>query len=84
MRVRNVSLGYTLPENVLNRINMNHIRIFVGVTNLYTLTNYEGWDPEVNYTGTGRSTQSQNIIQGYDFYTAPQARTYSLGINLTF
>ncbi|MCF8223932.1 MAG: TonB-dependent receptor [Bacteroidales bacterium] len=84
MRVRNVSLGYTLPENVLKRINMSHVRIFVGVTNLYTLTNYEGWDPEVNYTGTGRSTQSQNIIQGYDFYTAPQARTYSLGINLTF
>ena len=52
--------------------------------NFYTLTNYKGWDPEVNYTGAGRSTQNTNIIQGYDFYTAPQARTYTLGINLSF
>ena len=59
-------------------------RVYLGVQNLYTLTGYKGWDPEVNYTGTGRSTQNTNIIQGYDFYTAPQARTYSLGINLSF
>ncbi|MGM0464528.1 MAG: SusC/RagA family TonB-linked outer membrane protein [Bacteroidota bacterium] len=84
MRVRNVTLGYNLPDNLLTRLNMSSARVFIGVQNLYTLTNYEGWDPEVNYLGTGRSTQSQNIIQGYDFYTAPQARTYSVGINLTF
>lgn len=84
MRIRNITLGYSLPQSILSRIKMNSARIFIGVQNLYTLTNYEGWDPEVNWTGVNRTTQTQNIIQGYDFYTAPQARTYSIGINLTF
>ena len=84
LRIRNITLGYNLPASILNRIKMRNARIFIGVQNLYTLTNYEGWDPEVNWTGTNRSTQSQNIIQGYDFYTVPQSRTYSIGINLSF
>jgi len=84
IRFRNINLGYKLPGTLTSRINMSSVRIYVGVQNLYTLTNYKGWDPEVNYTGTGRSTQNTNIIQGYDFYTAPQARTYTLGINLSF
>lgn len=84
IRFRNINLGYTLPKTITSRVNMSLVRVYLGVQNLYTLTNYKGWDPEVNYTGTGRSTQNNNIIQGYDFYTAPQARTYTLGINLSF
>jgi TonB-linked SusC/RagA family outer membrane protein len=84
IRFRNVNLGYNLPKTLTTRINMSSVRVYLGVQNLYTLTGYKGWDPEVNYTGTGRSTQNTNIIQGYDFYTAPQARTYTLGINLSF
>jgi TonB-linked SusC/RagA family outer membrane protein len=84
VRFRNVNLGYTLPKSLTSRINMSSVRVYVGVQNLYTLTKYKGWDPEVNYLGAGRSTQNNNIIQGYDFYTAPQARTYTLGINLSF
>jgi hypothetical protein len=84
IRIRNITLGYNLPDNLSNRIKMSSVRFWIGVQNLYTFTKYEGWDPEVNYTGTNRSTQSQNIIQGYDFYTVPQARTYSLGVNITF
>lgn len=84
LRIRNITLGYNLPENVSKMIKMNSARVYIGVQNLYTLTSYKGWDPEVNYTGTGRSTQSSNIIQGYDFYTVPQARTYLIGVNLSF
>ena len=84
VRFRNINLGYTLPKSLTSRINMSSVRVYVGVQNLYTLTKYKGWDPEVNYLGAGRSTQNNNIIQGYDFYTAPQARTYTLGINLSF
>jgi len=84
LRFRNINLGYTIPKTVTSRIKMSSVRISVGVQNLYTLTRYKGWDPEVNYTGTGRSTQNTNIIQGYDFYTAPQARTFTLGINMSF
>jgi len=84
MRVRDIKLGYNLPANLVSRLKMSSARIYIGVQNLYTLTSYKGWDPEVNWLGTGRSTQSNNIIQGYDFYTVPQARTYLLGINLSF
>lgn len=84
LRVRNINLGYNLPVRLINKINLAGMRVYVGVQNLYTFTKYKGWDPEVNYTGTGRSTQNTNIIQGYDFYTAPQARTYTLGVNLSF
>ena len=84
LRVRNVNLGYNLPARIISKVKLSGVRVYVGVQNLYTFTDYKGWDPEVNYTGTGRSTQNTNIIQGYDFYTAPQARTYTLGVNLSF
>ena len=84
LRVRNINLGYNIPTRLISKIKLSNMRVYVGVQNLYTLTKYKGWDPEVNWTGTGRSTQNTNIIQGYDFYTAPQARTYTLGINLSF
>lgn len=84
LRIRNISFGYNLPANLVNKIKMSNARVYIGVQNLYTLTNYHGWDPEINWIGTGQSTQTTNIIQGYDFYTVPQARTYSLGINLSF
>jgi hypothetical protein len=47
--------------------------------NLLTFTNYVGWDPEVN-----ADYIVSNIAQGYDFYTAPQARTITGGINIGF
>jgi len=84
LRVRNINLGYNLPVHLVSKIKLTGVRVYFGVQNLYTFTKYKGWDPEVNYTGTGRSTQNTNIIQGYDFYTAPQARTYTLGVNLSF
>ena len=84
LRIRNISMGYNIPTSLISKIKLSNMRVYVGVQNVYTLTKYKGWDPEVNYTGTGRSTQNTNIIQGYDFYTAPQARTYTLGINLSF
>jgi TonB-linked SusC/RagA family outer membrane protein len=84
IRLRSINLGYNLPASLVSKIRMSSLRVYVGVQNLYTFTNYKGWDPEVNYTGTNRSTQNTNVIQGYDFYTAPQARTYTLGINLSF
>jgi TonB-linked SusC/RagA family outer membrane protein len=84
IRIRSLNFGYNLPKALTTRMKMSSVRLYAGVQNLYTFTNYKGWDPEVNYTGAGRSTQNTNIIQGYDFYTAPQARTYTVGINLSF
>ncbi len=84
LRIKNITFGYNLPANICKRIHFSSIRVFVTAINLYTFTNYNGWDPEVNTQGTDRSTQNLNIVQGSDFYTVPQARTISIGINLGF
>jgi TonB-dependent starch-binding outer membrane protein SusC len=57
-------------------------RVFVSVQNLWTLTDYTGWDPEVSFNPGGQTTTNDNLIQGNDFYTAPQDRTFVVGINV--
>ncbi len=84
LRLRNVTFGYNLPKSVTSKLKLDRVRFYVTGINLLTFTNYTGWDPEVNYTGTGRSTQSFNIRQGNDFYTVPQARTITFGVNVGF
>jgi TonB-linked SusC/RagA family outer membrane protein len=85
-RLRSVVLGYNLPSSLAKRGFLQSARIFLQGYNLLTFTKYTGWDPEVSsdyVTGTG-NTSANNISQGISFYTAPQARTYTLGINLGF
>ncbi|GAA4499691.1 SusC/RagA family TonB-linked outer membrane protein [Hymenobacter ginsengisoli] len=85
-RLRSVVLGYNLPSALARKAYFQTARIFVQGYNLLTFTKYTGWDPEVSsdyVTGTGNNTQN-NISQGITFYTAPQARTYTVGINLGF
>ena len=79
VRLRNVSLSYTLPRNVISKIRLANVRLFVTGQNLLTFTDYAGWDPEVNADDI-----VTNIAQGYDFYSAPQARTITGGINIGF
>ncbi len=79
VRLRNVTLAYNLPKSILNKAKINSLRIYVTGQNLATFTNYAGWDPEVNADDI-----VTNIAQGYDFYTAPQARTITFGLNLGF
>lgn len=92
-RLRSVVLGYNLPSALAKRGFLQSARLFVQGYNLATFTKYTGWDPEVstdyvnstNATGTAGVSQTQaNINQGITFYTAPQARTYTVGINLGF
>lgn len=82
LRVKNVSFGYNFSRAVLDKIKLSSLRLYVSALNLYTFTDYKGWDPEVNFGGTDLTQTSTNIIQGRDFYTAPQARTISFGINI--
>ncbi|WP_460584107.1 SusC/RagA family TonB-linked outer membrane protein [Hymenobacter arcticus] len=84
-RLRSVLLGYNLPGTLAKRAFLQSARVFVQGYNLLTFTKYTGWDPEVSadYT-TGGGATSSNISQGISFYTAPQARTYTIGLNLGF
>ncbi|MBU1011916.1 MAG: TonB-dependent receptor [Bacteroidetes bacterium] len=84
LRLRNVTFGYNLPKSITSKLKLDRVRLYVTGVNLLTITNYTGWDPEVNYTGTGRTTQTFNIAQGNDFYTVPQARTITFGVNVGF
>lgn len=85
-RLRTVVLGYNLPSSVAKRGYLQSARVFVQGLNLLTFSKYQGWDPEVgaDYLTGSTNTSQNNINQGIDFYTAPQPRTYTVGINLGF
>lgn len=75
-RVKTVTLGYNLPKSTLSRWKIDNARIYVSALNLFTFTKYKGYDPEVN------SASFSAISIGHDFYTPPQARTITVGINI--
>jgi TonB-linked SusC/RagA family outer membrane protein len=78
MRVKNVTLGYTIGNNTLEKTMFSSVRVYVSAQNLLTFTKYTGLDPEVNYRG------DDNSVIGTDFFTYPQAQTITLGANLKF
>ena len=81
--LKSISFGYNLPGRIVERISLRSLRLYATATNLFTWTNYKGWDPEVNYIdGVADSQTSTNIRQGQDFYTAPQARTITIGLKV--
>ena len=78
LRLRTVSLGYTIPSETLNRLRIQRARVYVQAANLWTLTSYEGLDPEVNVA------ESNQNVRGIDHATVPQPRSFQVGLNLTF
>nr|WP_315420296.1 TonB-dependent receptor [uncultured Pedobacter sp.] len=77
VRLKTLTLGYTFPTSILTKIKLSKLRLYATAQNLLTITGYKGWDPEVN-----ADYQSTNINQGVDFYSAPQPRVISFGINI--
>jgi hypothetical protein len=76
LRVKNLTFSYILSQQLAERLKVRNARVYVSAQNLLTFTNYSGMDPEVNYTG------DNNLLRGTDFFTYPQARTISVGLNL--
>ncbi|PMD98296.1 hypothetical protein BWI97_06330, partial [Siphonobacter sp. BAB-5405] len=79
VRLRNISFGYTIPKPVLNRLKVDRLRVYFLAQNLLTFTKYTGWDPEVSTDAV-----SGNIAAGQDFYSAPQAKTLTVGLQIGF
>lgn len=77
VRCKAVALGYNVPKSVLSKIKLDRARVFVNAYNLFLITKYKGWDPEVN-----SDYQASNINLGVDFYSAPQPRTITFGVNV--
>ncbi len=76
LRLKNVQIGVTLPKNWLSWINVSSFRIYVGGSNLLTFTKYSGIDPEVDV--------SNPMAAGIDKGAYPQAKVYTMGVNVRF
>jgi hypothetical protein len=69
LRVKNIQLAYNVPKNILNKMRLNNLKLYVTGENMFSFNNFrQGWDPEINTGG--------------DYY--PILRTYTFGINLKF
>ena len=82
VRVKNITLSYTLPNLSIQKLGLNSLRVYLTAVNLFTFTNYPGWDPEVNTDY--RTGENVNRNQGSDFYAAPQIKNITAGLNLGF
>ena len=80
LRVKNITLGYTVPKDKLQNltVKLESVRLQMNIQNLFTFTKYSGYDPEV-----GASTASVNVM-GLDNGRYPSPTVYSLGVNVTF
>jgi TonB-linked SusC/RagA family outer membrane protein len=75
-RLKNIQLGYTLPKTALDKLSMSSLRLYVQATNLFTITGYDGMDPEV--------IQGGNLTLGVDDQTYPFSQLFTFGVNLKF
>ena len=78
LRLKNLTLGYTLPKELISKIHLKQLRFYVGAQNIWTLTNYTGLDPEVNFFDT------DNTKQGIDYGAYPSNKTFLAGLNISF
>ncbi len=78
VKLKNVSIGYTLPASLLSRFSISRVRVYVSSQNLFTITKYTGLDPEIGIQG-GNATQN-----GVDNGTYPSSRYFTFGLNVTF
>lgn len=77
LRLKTLTLGYTLPAKVTKKVQLSRARVYLAMQNLYTWTNYSGYDPEVSIKNTA-------LNPGLDFSAYPRAATFSFGVNLNF
>jgi TonB-linked SusC/RagA family outer membrane protein len=78
VRIRTITLGYTLPAPLMQRLGLSRARIYATVQNPFTFTKYLGYNPEVN------SRPDSALSSGEDYGTYPLPRTSSVGLNLSF
>ena len=74
LRLKNISLGYTIPQSITKKAGISRFRVYVMAENLFTWTKYQGFDPEIGSGGTSL---------GIDKGVYPQARTWTIGFNLS-
>ena len=78
LRIKNWSLGYTIPLNITSRFKISRLRVYTNIQNLYTFTKYSGYDPEIG------AYDQDPLLQGVDNGRYPLPRIYTFGVTLEF
>jgi TonB-linked SusC/RagA family outer membrane protein len=78
-KIKTVTLGYTLPKGLLQKVKISSLRVYLSADNLFTFTKYSGYEPEASYTGTPGAAN-----YGIDFGMQPTLRTFLAGISFKF
>ena len=78
LRLKTINFSYTIPKSWLSKSKIQSLKLYVTAQNLLTITPYKGWDPEVN------TDIYNDFTSNYDFYSAPQAKTFIFGLNVGF
>ena len=83
LRLRNISLGYTLPSSITEKLGMDSLRIYASAQNLFTITNYSGLDPEI---GQNTDINGNNSVttRGIDAGAYPLSSNVTFGLNINF
>ncbi|MFI3281131.1 MAG: TonB-dependent receptor [Rikenellaceae bacterium] len=76
MRLRNIQIGYTFPQSIINTVNISRLRVYLSAQNPLTFTNYTGYDPEIGGDGI--------FSKGVDSSSYPVTAQYKLGVQLSF
>jgi TonB-dependent starch-binding outer membrane protein SusC len=87
LRLRNLQVGYTLPQGILKRYSIDRIRIYAQAQNLFTITKYTGLDPEITTINTGRNDYTRRFADrnlGVDAGNYPTPKQFIFGINVGF
>lgn len=78
LRVKNITLSYTLNPKWLKKIHLSQVQPYVTMQNLLTFTSYSGYDPEVN------AYEDNSVALGVDYGTYPQSKSFIFGVNISF
>ncbi len=84
LRLRNATLGYSLPRTVLDRIGFERMRIYVQGNNVFTITNYSGFDPQIFNRNNNPYAGGADLGIGVDATQYPVVRSWQIGLNATF
>ncbi len=76
LRLRNLTVGYTIPSKITKKIGLSNIRAYLTATNLFTITKYSGLNPDISF--------SSSTKPGVDSGSYPLSRNYTFGVNITF
>ncbi len=79
LRLQTLTIGYTLPKNWTKKFWVNSLRVYLTAYNLFCITGYDGYDPEVD-----TSSKNNPMTPGIDYASYPKSRSFTVGINLNF